>query len=86
MFWYYVGPFTDRRWNVLFDGQRRPYMYDNEHDAIVAAVEAARENFRKKGVSSGVRIKQEDDWAVALTFGVNHGRTAGQSPSHTGRG
>lgn len=70
MFWYYVSPFADQRWNVLCEGQVRPGVYDTQHEAIVAAVEAASDNFRKNDVSCGVRIKRENDWAVAVTFGA----------------
>lgn len=75
MFWYYVSPFPDERWpderwNVLFEGQLQPNVYDSQREAIIAAVAAAGDNFRKNDVSCGVRIKREDDWAVAVTFGA----------------
>lgn len=69
MFWYYVAPYTSQQWNVLFEGQPKPYFYDSEDEALKAARKAARENFDKHEVPSGVRVKDGDGWRKDEIYG-----------------
>ena len=39
-FLYYVAPLTRDKWNILFEDQRRPFIYDSEEDALKAARKA----------------------------------------------
>jgi hypothetical protein len=71
MFWYYVTPIADEKWNVLFDNQQGPNIFESRDEAIKAAVDAALESNSKKGVAAGVRFKNNDDdnWRVAISCG-----------------
>ncbi len=69
MFWYYVAPYAGEKWNILFEDQPRPYIYDSEEDAIEAARKVARDNFSRKHVPSGVRIKDDGRWRDDSTYG-----------------
>ncbi|WP_457097909.1 hypothetical protein [Lysobacter sp. P5_B9] len=63
MFWYYVAPFGETKWSVLFEGQRQPFLYDSEDDATVAALKAARENYyTHHHQPSGVQLRHGDHW------------------------
>ena len=69
MFWYYVAPYTAQTWNVLFENQPRPYIYDSEEEALKAAHKAARENYANQGAPSGVRVKEGNRWRDDATYG-----------------
>ncbi|MFC5568848.1 DUF2188 domain-containing protein [Lysobacter yangpyeongensis] len=69
MFWYYVAPYTGDKWNILFDNQPRPYIYDSEEEAIEAARKVAATNFRKQHEPSGVRVKDNGRWREDETYG-----------------
>jgi hypothetical protein len=69
MFWYYVAPYTAETWNVLFENQPRPYIYDSEEEALKAAHKAAKGNYEKQGAPSGVRVKEGDRWRDDATYG-----------------
>lgn len=69
MFWYYVSPFANEKWNVLFENQARPLVYDSADDALKAACKAAEDNFNKHETPSGVRLKNGEHWREAVTFG-----------------
>ncbi|GAB3374050.1 hypothetical protein GCM10027431_26250 [Lysobacter rhizosphaerae] len=69
VFWYYVAPFAYDKWNILFENQPRPLVYDTKLDALRAAVRAAENNFDDKGQPSGVKVEQDGRWRNALTFG-----------------
>lgn len=69
MFWYYVAPYTEKTWNILFENQPKPYIYQTEEDAVTAAREVAKDNFEKHGKPTGVRIKVGDRWRTDATFG-----------------
>jgi hypothetical protein len=68
MFWYYVAPYAAGKWNVLFENQPRPYIYDSEDEALKAAHRAAKGNFEKKGAPSGVRVKEGEQWRDEATY------------------
>jgi hypothetical protein len=69
MFWYYAAPYVGEKWNVLFEDQPKPYIYDDREAAIAAAREAAEKNAKKSGKASGVRIKEADGWKDDETYG-----------------
>ena len=69
MFWYYVAPYTAQKWNILFEDQPRPYIYDSEDEALAAARKAAKSNYEKREVPSGVRVKRGDRWREGELFG-----------------
>jgi len=71
MFWYYVAPYTDKTWNVLFENQHQPHIYDSEDKALDAARKAAEDNFRKNGAPSGVKVKEDGRWREDWSFGAD---------------
>jgi len=68
MFWYHVAPYTAKHWNILFENQSRPFIFDSPEDAIDKAIRAAKSNFRKNGQPSGVRVKRDGEWETVATF------------------
>jgi len=60
--WYYVAPFVDGKWNILFEDQPRPYIYDSEEEALKAAHKAARKHHDKNAAATGVRVKDGERW------------------------
>ena len=69
MFWYYVAPVADRKWNIRFENQARPLIYESAGDALKAACKAAEESFNKHETPCGVRFKEGERWRSAVTFG-----------------
>lgn len=69
MFWYYVARYTGDKWNILFENQQKPHIYDSEEAAIKAARKVAKGNFSKKHIASGVRIKNNGRWRQDETYG-----------------
>ena len=47
MFWYFVAPLTENKWSILFENQRRPFIYDSRTEALNAADKAALIAFLK---------------------------------------
>jgi len=68
MFWYYVMPLTTKQWNVVFDGQSRPLVYNSEDDAMMAALRAARGNYTNHGQPTGVQLRDGDHWVKVKVF------------------
>jgi hypothetical protein len=68
MLWYYVAPFVEGKWNILFEDQPRPYIYDSEEEALAAAHKAAKAHSSKNGAASGVRVKAGDRWREDGTY------------------
>ena len=69
MFWYYVAPVDDRKWNLRFENQAQPQIYDSAGDALKAACKAAEDNFIRYETPSGVLLKDGAQWRPAVTFG-----------------
>ena len=69
MLWYYVAPFVDDKWNILFEDQPRPYVYDSQEEALKAAHEAARSYTKKHKAPSGVRTREGDRCRDDGTYG-----------------
>jgi hypothetical protein len=69
MLWYFVAPFVDEKWNVLFEDQPRPYIYDDQEAATKAAHKAAKETFDKNGTPAGVKVKEGDRWRDDGVYG-----------------
>jgi hypothetical protein len=68
-FLYYVAPLTQDKWNILFEDQRRPFIYDSEEDALKAARKAAERTFEKQGRPSGVLVKEGTRWRDGGAYG-----------------
>lgn len=71
MFWYYVAPYANDKWNILFENQPKPYIYGSREEAIAAALQVAERNFKKTQAPSGVKAKVEEGgrWHDEGTFG-----------------
>jgi hypothetical protein len=68
MLWYYVAPFVDGKWNILFEDQPRPYIYDSEEEALKAAHKAAKAHAGKDSGGAGVRVKDGERWRQDGTY------------------
>jgi hypothetical protein len=68
MLWYYVAPFVDGKWNILFEDQPRPYIYDSEDEALKAAHKAAKAHAGKDESGAGVRVKDGEKWREDGTY------------------
>lgn len=55
-FLYYVAPLTQDKWNILFQDQPRPFIYDSEEAAVKAAHKAAERSSRS-------RAKRRASWS-----------------------
>jgi len=72
-FLYYVAPLTQDKWNILFEDQRRPLIYDSEEAAVKAAQKAAERMFEKQDKPSGVLVKDKGRWRDEGTYGEGAG-------------
>jgi hypothetical protein len=68
MFWYYVAPFAEAKWSILFEGQPHRYTYDSADEALKVACRAAEVTRNHEHMATGVRVKMGDSWRDAVTF------------------
>src|SRR5687767_1896560 len=61
MFWYFVAPSADDKWNVFVEDHTRSIAYDSREEALRAAHRAAQAN-AKMGIPTGVRVKAGQSW------------------------
>jgi hypothetical protein len=80
-FYYYVRPALTR-WEVTFGEEGSCFMYETQEEAIESAMEAAKLNWEKHGVPSGVRLEIPGRVGHSVrTFGPSAGLASFPPPS-----
>jgi len=74
MFWYYVEPTCDAKWQVVSDPQQAPLVFEDREAAIKSAAHEARGKFVVTGEPSGVRIHHGGLWRDDEVYAEGRGR------------
>ena len=74
MFWYYVEPTGDAKWQVLAEGEREPRVFEDREAAVSTASRDARGRFIANGSPSGVRVHDNGLWRDDEVFAEGRGR------------
>lgn len=77
MFWYYVEPSSDAKWQVMAEGETEARVFEDREAAVSTAARDARGHFTTNGLPSGVRISHEGLWRDDEVFAEGRGRRRG---------
>ena len=74
MYWYYVEPTCDAKWQVVSETQQAPLVFEDREAAISSASRDARGKFAMTGLPSGVRVHHGGLWRDDEVYAEGRGR------------